>query len=254
MRILLLLAGLLSLAAQAGEWRLVWSDEFNSPGLPDTNNWNYEKGFVRNHESQLYTRLRPENARVENGKLVIECRKEMPRPGETNAVEYTSASLVSRTNWLYGRFEMRAIIPSGKGIWPAFWTKGADSVPWPACGEIDIMEFVGKDPNHIHANVHFSGNGRHSSAAGQLNVYRPFALSHTYAMEWYPDHIDFFFDNHKYHSFNTNLAGTGANNPFRKPHNLILNLALGGNWGGPFDDAILPQQYVIDYVRVYQQN
>lgn len=242
--------------SDAGQsWQLVWSDEFNNPGLPDTNKWGYEKGFVRNHESQYYTRARLENARAENGHLILECRKEHLVLAGTNSVEYTSASLTSKTNWLYGRFEMRAKLPQGQGVWPAFWTKGSNDIQvgWPRCGEIDIMEFVGKDPDHIHGTVHYSAKGKHQANTGEWKTFRPFDRFHIYAVEWYSDRIDFFFDDRKYFTFNTDEAGASVENPFCKPHYLLVNLALGGSWGGSFDDAIFPCQYVIDYIRVYQR-
>jgi beta-glucanase (GH16 family) len=247
-------------------WHLKWSDEFDKDGLPDPQKWGYEEGLVRNHEAQLYT-TRPENARVEGGLLVIEGRREeLPNPhfkeGSENWKEqkpvasYTSASLRTRgkVSWQYGRIEVRAKIPQGKGIWPAIWTLGDNisEVGWPRCGEIDIMEFVGKEPDKIHGTTHFSLEGKHRSKGQSIKVDKPFDAFHIYAVEWHPDRIDFFFDDEKFHSFNIDDVGTGPDNPFRKPHYLLINLALGGQWGGEIDDAMLPQKYLIDYVRVYQ--
>ena len=247
---------LLATGVHAGDWQLVWSDEFNYQGLPDPAKWGYETGFLRNHESQYYTRGRVENACVENGCLVIECRKEHFAPTNHAAVEYTAASLITltRESWQYGRIEVRAKLPRGKGVWPAIWTLGTNitTVGWPRCGEIDIMEFIGKDPGGIHGTIHYSVHGRHQSNGGRLETNQPYDGFHVYAVEWTPEQIDFYFDGKKYHSSPTGPAGQGAVNPFRAPHYLILNFALGGDWGGPFDDAILPQQFLIDYVRVYQ--
>jgi len=256
---LLIVFGLLTALAsvRAGEWKLVWADEFNYSGLPDPAKWGYEEGFVRNHESQYYTRARRENARVENGMLVIECRKEHFKPENHAAVEYTSASLNTDgiASWCYGRIEMRAKLPKGKGVWPALWMMGTNHsvVGWPACGETDIMELVGKQPNTIHGTLHFGAKGKHRSDGGKLEADRPSDDFHIYAVEWYPDRIDFYYDTNKYHTVKLDQAGQGADNPFRKPHYLLLNFALGGSWGGPVDDANLPQKYLIDYVRVYQQ-
>ena len=239
----------------AADWQLVWSDEFDYTGLPDKAKWDYEEGFLRNKESQYYTRARLENARVENGTLIIECRKEHFQPANHAPVEYTAASLVTRhkASWQYGRIEMRAKLPQGKGVWPAFWTMG-DKGGWPAGGEIDIMEFVGKEPGFVHGTVHYAGpDGKHRSNGDKLSTARPFDDFHIYAVEWFPDHIDFFFDQKKYFTFNVDLAGAGPENAFRKPHYLLLNFALGGSWGGEIDDSILPSRYVVDYVRVYQQ-
>ncbi len=251
--------GLLSLSAigaRAAGWELVWSDEFNYQGLPDKTKWGYEEGFIRNHESQYYTRARPENARVENGLLVIECRKEHFQPANHASVEYTSASLTTRNkfNWQYGRIEVRAKIPRGRGVWPAIWTLGSDipRVGWPACGEIDIMESVGKLTNDIYGTLHYAVDRRHRSDGGKIVADNPAGDFHVYAVEWHTNRIDFFFDNTKYHTALIDKAGEGDDNPFRKPHYLILNFALGGDWGGPIDDALLPQQYLVDYVRIYK--
>ena len=252
--------GILIIAANclhAEEWKLVWSDEFNYTGLPDKTKWNYEEGFIRNDERQYYTRERLENARVENGMLVIECRKDHFKPENHAPVDYTSASLETRrtASWQYGRIEMRAKLPEGNGVWPAFWTLGTNitEVGWPRCGEIDIMEFVGKETNNVHGTLHYAVNGKHQSDSGTMETPKPYEGFHVYAVEWYPDRMDFFFDKKKYHTVLLDKAGKGERNPFRAPHYLILNFALGGSWGGPVDDAILPQKYLIDYVRVYQK-
>ncbi len=240
----------------AKDWQLVWADEFNYQGQPDPAKWSYEEGFVRNHESQYYTRSRLENARVENGNLVIECRKEPFTPPNHAPVAYTAASLTTQNqaNWQYGRIEVRAQLPQGQGVWPAIWMLGTNitKVGWPACGEIDIMEFVGKEPRGIHGTLHYAVAGKHDSDGGALQTNQPFAAFHTYALEWTPERIDFFFDALKYHSVALAKADQGAGNPFRAPHYLILNFALGGAWGGPIDDAVLPQKFLIDYVRVYR--
>jgi beta-glucanase (GH16 family) len=256
---LLAAIGMLLLAAnssQAGKWTLVWSDEFNYQGLPDTNKWDYEQGFVRNHESQYYTTGRLENARVEHGHLVIEGRKEHFTPPNQAPVEYTSASLTTQTkaSWEYGRIEVRAKLPRGRGTWPAIWMLGINitQAGWPACGEIDIMEFLGRETNNIHGTLHYAVNGQHQSDTSIMNTAKPYEKFHVYAIEWTPDRIDLFFDHTKYHTVFIDKAGTGFDNPFRKPQYLIINLALGGDWGGAIDDSALPQKYLIDYVRVYK--
>jgi beta-glucanase (GH16 family) len=256
--LLLLIALAISSANQvhAGKWKLVWSDEFNYKGLPDPTKWDFEEGFVRNGENQYYTRARLENARVEHGHLIIECRKDNFTPSNHPPVEYTSASLttLNKECWQYGRIEVRAKLPAGRGVWPAIWTLGTNitQVGWPACGEIDIMEFVGKETNNVHGTVHYAVAGQHQSDSSTMETPKPYAGFHTYAVEWTPDRIDFFFDHQKYHTVMTAKAGEPADNPFCKPHFLIINFALGGSWGGPIDDSSLPQQYLIDYVRVYQ--
>ena len=241
---------------RAADWKLAWSDEFNYQGLPAPAKWDYEEGFVRNHESQYYTRARLENARVENGHLILECRKEHYQPKNHVPVEYTSASLITRqkADWQYVRIEVRAKLPQGSGVWPAIWTLGTNitKAGWPRCGEIDIMEFIGKDPETIHGTIHYFADGGHRSNGGTLKTVRPFDGFHTYAIEWTPERIDFYFDREKYHSVDVGAADQpGGGNPFRAPHYLLLDFALGG-WGGPIDDAKLPQQFIVDYVRVYQ--
>jgi len=270
MKRLLILVPIVLLATdlRAERWKLIWSDEFNYTGLPDDKKWDYEEGFVRNHELQYYTRKRAANARVKDGNLIITGRKEKfpnarHRPGSKGwqsgrkEARYTAASLITRNrfSFLYGRIEVRARLPRGKGVWPAIWTLGTNrSVNrWPRCGEIDIMEYVGKDPHRVHANAHYAVNGRHRSKGGKHKTKAPYEAFHIYAIEWFPDRIDFYFDKVKYFTFPIDHAGKGPENPFRKPHYLLINLALGGSWGGAMDDKVLPQQYLIDYVRIYKQ-
>lgn len=238
-----------------GQWELVWADEFNYQGLPDPNKWSYESGFIRNREKQYYTKARLENARVENGVLIIESRKEQYEKGE-----YTSASLHTRgkAEWVYGRIEVRAKLPTGKGMWPAIWMLGInqDKVGWPACGEIDIMENVGFDPNTICANIHTRAYNhvKKTNKGSKITCARPYESYHIYAIEWSQDRIDFFLDDQKYFSFANEGTGNDAW-PYDKPHYLILNAAIGGAWGGQqgIDDAIFPQKYCIDYVRVFKK-
>ena len=254
---LLMIVAAGGLAAQSDQWKLAWSDEFNYQGLPDPAKWDYEVGYVRNGESQFYTEARPQNARVENGLLVIECRKEHFTPKTNAPVEYTSASLTTKNkaSWQYGRIEVRAKLPQGKGVWPAIWALGTNSsvVGWPAGGEIDIMEYVGKESNNIYGTLHFAVDGKHRADAGSRKMPAPpYDDFHVYAVEWTPDQIDFFVDQNKYHTVRLDNAGKGETNPFRKPFYLIINFALGGNWGGSIDNSILPQSFLVDYVRVYQ--
>lgn len=246
---------------EAQGWKLVWSDEFDKPGLPDAAKWDYEEGWVRNNELQYYTRGRQENARVEGGNLVIEGRKEeykLPAPSRgRDTADYTSASLTTRgkASWQYGRIEVRAKLPQGKGVWPAIWMLGDNikTVGWPACGEVDIMEFVGHTPDKVHATLHYRKEGKHASKGSALKVDKPWEAFHVYAVEWTPEQMVFTYDDQKYHTFDLSAADDGGDNPFRHPQYLILNLALGGSWGGKMDDSVLPQKFLIDYVRVYQK-
>jgi beta-glucanase (GH16 family) len=252
------------LIAQAADgWRLVWSDEFDKDGAPDPAKWNYEEGYVRNHERQYYTRDRRENARVEKGFLIIEARKEkfvITRGGKQEPADYTSASLTTkgRADWTYGRIEVKAQLPAGRGTWPAIWTLGRniDKVGWPACGEIDIMEFVGHQPGMVFQNVHTKGFN-HTRGNGR-GAHQPLAdastACHTYSLAWTPQKLDFGLDGKSV--FVCANDGTGVDSwPFDAPQYLILNLAIGGAWGGQkgIDDTIFPQRLVIDFVRVYQQ-
>ncbi|MBN1124785.1 MAG: DUF3472 domain-containing protein [Sedimentisphaerales bacterium] len=236
------------------QWKLTWYDEFDYTGLPNPDKWDYEVGFIRNQEKQYYTKARAENARIEDGMLIIEGRKE-----KYDKADYTSASIHTwgKQHFLYGRIEVRAKLPTGRGTWPAIWMLGINrrELGWPACGEIDIMENVGFDPDTIHANIHTRAYNhmRGTNKGNRIKADKPYEKFHVYAVEWYEDHMDFFLDGTKYFSF----ANEGTGNdvwPYDKPHYLILNLALGGSWGGQkgLDDSIFPQKYYIDYVRFYQ--
>jgi beta-glucanase (GH16 family) len=236
-------------------WRLVWQDEFDGSGLPDPARWGYEVGYVRNSELQYYTQGRLENARRENGQLILEARRD-----GWNGHDITSASIITKgkKSFLYGRIEVRARLPTGKGTWPAFWMLGTniDQVGWPACGEIDIMENVGYQPTTVHGTVHTPFYYHGSSAGprgGNTQASSPWLDYHLYAIEWFPDHIDFFVDSVKYFSFFN--EGTSAKWPFDKPHYLLLNLAIGGSWGGSqgVDLSLFPHRVYVDYVRVYER-
>lgn len=236
-------------------WRLVWADEFDVDGLPDSARWTYEEGLIRNNEAQYYTRARPENARVEDGALIIESRKE-----QFEGADYTSASVTTRGRaaWRYGRIEVRAKLPTGRGTWPAIWMLGTNisEVGWPECGEIDIMENVGFDPNRIHANIHTAAfnHADGTNKGASILVEEPYANFHVYAVEWYEDRMDFFVDERKTFTF-ANTGGGIDEWPFDLPHYLIPNTAIGGAWGGRqgIDESIFPQRFTIDYVRVYER-
>lgn len=237
------------------KWKLVWSDEFDASGLPDPKKWSYEVGRVRNRESQLYTEARKENARVEDGSLVIEARRE-----KREGAEYTSASLHTKGKgeWKYGRIEVRAKLPTGRGLWPAIWMLGTSfkEVGWPRCGEIDIMENVGFDPDTIHANIHTQAYNhvKKTGKGSKTTVARPHEEFHVYAVDWQEDRLDFYVDGKRYFTYENDKKGA-ASWPFDRPHYLILNTAVGGSWGGQkgIDDTVFPQRYVVDYVRIYER-
>jgi beta-glucanase (GH16 family) len=235
-------------------WTLVFSDEFDSNGPLDPAKWGYETGYIRNNEKQYYT-TRAENVRAENGSLVIEARKE-----SYQGFGYTSASIntLGKFEFTYGRVEVRARIPTGNGAWPAIWTLGTNraQVGWPTCGEIDIMENVGFDPQRIHGSVHTAAYNHTigTQKTSIVTVANPWEDFHVYALEWFTDHIDVFVDGQKYFTFRN--EGTGARTwPFDRAQYLLINLAIGGSWGGQqgIDDTRFPQRYLVDYVRIYQQ-
>ncbi len=231
---------------------LIWSDEFDYQGLPDSAKWNYIVGKSRvNNEPQWYTRDL-KNMKVANGKLTITVRQE-----EINGEKrYTSGRIDTRGKFqtTYGRIEARAKLPKGRGVWPAFWMLGM-SGRWPACGEIDIMEYWGHDANTIASNVHTAdynhtkGTGR----GGKTTYENPFNDFHIYAVEWYSDRLDFFMDDNLFYSCKTKGEGPGEW-PFNAPEFIIVNLALWNNWNGQpgIDDSIFPQEFIVDYVRVYE--
>ena len=233
----------------------MWADEFDRPGSPDPSRWTYDIGYIANQEAQYYT-SRSENVRVEDGRLVIEARKE-PWMG----YEYTSARLKTEglAQFLYARVEFRAKLPTGRGTWPALWMLGSSigQVGWPTCGEIDVMENVGFDPLKIHGTVHTDAynhvRGNHRSGAIEASP-PPWEDFHVYSMEWTPDRIGILLDGEEYFSFENEGTGRAAW-PFDQPHFVIANLAIGGVWGGQqgIDDSLFPHFMYVDYVRVYQR-
>lgn len=244
------------LAVPAG-YSLVWSDEFTTDGPPDASKWAYDTGMNKqgwhNRELQYYSGPRPENAVVRDGKLVITARKER----RSTAVDwggqgYTSARLLTagRAEWTYGYFEIRARLPCGKGTWPAIWMLNS-AMTWPAGGELDILEFVGREPDRVFSTVHTASGhgGQGSGAAAELRD--ACGAFHTYQMHWTAQQLRFGIDG-KTHFEYTN-AGTGAAQwPFDAPQFLILNIAIGGDLGGDVDDSIFPVRMEVDHVRVYQ--
>lgn len=242
--------------ATAQPKKLVWADEFNKDGLPDTTKWGYNIGGSGwgNNELQFYAGNRKENASVQKGHLLISARRE-----DYKGKNYSSARMISKNkgDWKYGKIEVKAKLPKGKGIWPAIWmlpTKAAYG-GWPKSGEIDIMEFVGYMPDSIFGSVH-TGTYNHTIGTQKTKgiVLKDLATAfHVYAIEWTKDKIDFLIDGKKYFGFNNEGTGAGAW-PFDQEFHLILNVAVGGNWGGKYgvDDSIFPQTMEVDYVRIYQ--
>ena len=255
--------------APAPAWKLVWSDEFNAPnGSPvDTSKWVFDTGGGGwgNDELEYYTNRR-ENAYQQDGNLVIKVLQEKYiGPGDATR-NYTSARLktLGKFSQTYGRFEARIKIPRGQGIWPAFWMLGddiekpaSDKSGWPACGEIDIMENIGKEPVLVHGTIHGPG---YSGANGIGDPYalpsgQPFADDfHLFAVEWEPNVIRFYVDDHLYATRVPADLPKAAKWVYDHPFFLLLNVAVGGGWpGNPDASSIFPQAMLVDYVRVYER-
>ncbi len=261
---------LLSLAEHSfaqDNYKLVWADEFNKDGMPDTANWSHEKGFVRNHELQWY---QPENAYCKNGLLIIEAKREKKdnpfyEEGSANwkrnrkQADYTSACIISRNKqqWQFGRFEMRARIDINAGIWPAWWTLGIGK-PWPGNGEIDIMEYY---RNMLLANI--ACLGKDGKAEWFSNRFNTDSLGgeswarifHVWRMDWDEKHIALYLDDQLLNSVDLNLLdnkdGSGFN-PFKQPHYMLLNVAIGGDNGGDPSQTAFPSRFEVDWVRVFR--
>lgn len=238
--------------------KLVWSDEFDQDGLPDPAKWGYDVGGNGwgNNELEYYTKARPENARVEGGYLIIEARRE-PFEGS----QYTSARLLTQNTatWTYGRVEVRAKLPAGRGTWPAIWMLGKNihTAGWPLCGEIDIMEHVGFDEGVVHGTVHTEAynHAKGTQKGQQTPVPDATSAFHKYAIDWTAEQISFFVDDINYYTVSrAELGSQPAQWPFTQPFFLLLNVAVGGNWGGQkgVDETIWPRRLDVDYVRVYQ--
>jgi beta-glucanase (GH16 family) len=249
-------------------YQLVWQDDFNKPGKPDSLKWSFEEGFVRNNELQWYEE---ENAWCEDGLLMIEARKEaksnplfMEGSQEwrksRKVIEYTSSSMKTegKHSWLYGRFEMRAKINIAKGLWPAWWTLGVKN-EWPSNGEIDIMEYY---KGRILANIAVGTAKRfnahwfsHTVNVDSLGGEQWASAFHIWRMDWDEKEIALYMDDDLLlkipmdQLYNRN----GAPHPFKQPHYMLLNLAIGGDNGGDPEGTAFPNRYEIDYVRVYQK-
>ena len=231
-------------------WVLVWIEEFDNNQI-DQSKWVYDTGGDGwgNNELEFYTDRR-ENSFISNGCLVIQALKE-----DFQGRQYTSARMKTQGKWsiTYGKFEIRAKLPFGQGIWPAFWMLGDDisTVGWPACGEIDIMENIGKDPNNIYGSIHGPGYDITSPYTDQRGFSNDF---HTFTVDWQPDQLSFYVDGNLYRTMNKSEAG-GKPWPFNKNFFVILNLAVGGNWpGNPDQSTQFPQQFSIDYIKVWEHS
>jgi len=265
---IILLSGQTLVAQATGKYQLVWADEFNEDGTPDSSKWNYEKGFVRNEEFQWY---QPENARCKNGSLVIEAKREQkPNPfyeqgsndwrKKRSSIQYTSACLITKDKqtWQYGRFEMRARIDISPGMWPAWWTLGIQK-NWPENGEIDIMEYY---RDMLLANILCLGKERkqewHTTTRSvkAMGGEKWSSEFHIWVMDWNEKFIALYVDDLLLNKVSVdslvNKDGSGFN-PFKQPHYMLLNLAIGGQNGGDPSNTSFPRKFEIDYIRVYQE-
>jgi beta-glucanase (GH16 family) len=252
-------------AEKLPRWRLVWDDEFSGPNgsAPDSSKWVHDIGGNGwgNQELEYYTG-RLENARIEDGMLVITARREHYTGADGVSRNYTSARLKTLGLFAqqYGRFEARIKIPRGQGLWPAFWMLGVNfgQADWPDCGEIDIMEDIGREPSTVHGTIHGPG---YSGGAG---IGSPYSLAggasfagrfHVFALEWEPDAIRFSVDKTVYKTITPANLPPGKPWVFDHPFFILLNLAVGGSWpGNPDSTTRFPQQMLVDYVRVYQRD
>lgn len=238
---------------------LVWSDEFDGSGLPASKSWNISEGNgcpelcgFGNNEKQFYTK-NSENLRIEKGKLIIKALKDAEKG-------YTSAKITTKDilDWKYGYIEVSAKLPIGKGSWPAIWMLPTleGNMEWPRDGEIDIMEYVGYNPGTVYGTIHTESYNhvKGTEKSDSIRVEDAHENFHTYAIHWTDQKIEWLVDDVPYHAVYKNGDGK-AGWPFDNEFHLILNLAVGGNWGGKYgiDNESFPQEFVIDYVRVYSQ-
>lgn len=229
-------------------YKLVWQDNFSGKTI-DSTSWTHElakPGWV-NNEKQRYTN--GENVEQKKGKLILTAR--------FNENEYTSARLITENKriFTYGIMEIKAKLPPGKGTWPALWMLGnnIDQVGWPTCGELDIMEHVGRNPGVIFSSIHNKSGYGNTPYSGKVNIEKPYDKFHIYAMEWTKDYITFFVDGKKVYHYQPEIKNED-NWPFDKPAYFIFNIAIGGDLGGEIDNSIFPTTMIVDWVKVYQKN
>jgi len=242
---------LLAFLSCSQEKKLVWEENFEGTKLNEKV-WNFELGDGcpdlcgwGNNERQFYTR---NNHKIENGNLIIIANK-------ADSI-YTSTRITTKTKkeFQYGYFETKAKLPVGKGIWPAFWMLGSNisEVGWPLCGEIDILEYVGKEPEMVFNSLHTNASHGNTINTKKTKIENIEIGFHVYAVDWTKEKMDFYVDGNLLYTFNPK-EDTNETWPFDQPFYFILNTAIGGNFGGPeVDDTIFPQEFIIDYIRVYQ--
>jgi beta-glucanase (GH16 family) len=249
-----------SLAQADNAWTLVWADEFEQAdgAAPDSSKWVHDVGGNGwgNNELETYTSRRT-NSWIEGGKLIIAARKEPFAGADGVQREYTSARLKTqgKTAWTFGRMEARIKLPRGQGMWPAFWMLGTNkpSAGWPTCGEIDIMENIGRESKIVHGTVHGPGYSGGNGIGGGLTNSAPWADDfHLYAIEWEAARIRWYMDDQLYFTLTPADLPAGSRWVFDRPHFILLNLAVGGDWPGtPDGTTVFPQRMEVDFVRVY---
>ena len=225
---------------------LKWSEEFDVDGAPDPDVWTYEIGNNNgwgNSELQYYT---SDNVKVEDGNLIITAKREA-----SNGFDFTSSRIATKDKFefTYGRIDARAKLTEGGGTWPAIWALGAnfEEVGWPETGEIDVMEYKGNEPNKIYGTLHYPGASGGNADGGNTTISNASSEYHIYTVEWSPEHIWFLVDGEVYHEYENN-----PNTPFNKDFFFILNVAMGGTFGGDIDPAFQESSMQIDYIRLYQ--
>ena len=240
-----------------GYSKLVFCDNFDVDGAPDSTKWAFERGYVRNGEMQYYTDGL--NARCEGGHLVIEARADSAVvDGEARPVTSASVTTAGRQEWQYGYVEVRAALPSFRGSWPAIWMmpSGNKYGDWPRSGEIDIMEHVGYAPENVHFAAHCERYNHMRGVQNNCVVPAPDVTEgfHTYGFEWKPEYLAWYYDGDLKYTLPREKDADWTSWPFDSPFYLIINLAVGGGWGGQegVDTTAMPQQYQIDYVRIFQ--
>jgi beta-glucanase (GH16 family) len=244
--------------------RLIWSDEFNGPSL-DMSKWSFDTSRNKlgwyNKELEYYSANRRENLRLENGRLIIELRKDpeaISKFADWGKQQYSSAKIITRGKaaFKYGFVEVSAKLPCARGTWPAIWMLPETESAWPNGGEIDILEQVGSQPNVAHATVHTAlfNHTRHNGRGAETPVPTACSALHRYQLAWTPAAITMGVDDHAYMQVRNDQPGGRGAWPFDSPFYLILNLAMGGDWAAAkgIDDAALPQRMEVDYVRVWQ--
>ena len=253
--IIIFLLSSFSLFSQSSDWKLIWSDEFTKDGPPDSTYWKHETGCsIRNKEAQYYSKDIT-NAYCKSGILSIQAKQET-----VGNCTITSASLITKGKFQfqYGKIEIKAKIPKGRGTWPALWMMADQSKygTWPKNGEIDLLESVGWDTNRVHFNIHTAKYNHTLNTNKGNNVYvrNLYEVYHIYSLEWYPDVLIFKMDDAETFRFKKE-SDDPAVWPYDRPFYLLMNLAMGGGWGGMkgIDPSVLPAKFEIDYVRVYQK-